>query len=81
MGVQELLNAPFLNGLFSCGFSRGKAAPLRALGRNRGSAPLRTETCDEGVTNGVSKQCFSEWCVQRVVRTHKGRGRQNALKH
>ena len=28
-----------------------------------------------------SKQRFSEWCVQRVVRIHKGRRHQNALKH
>ena len=28
-----------------------------------------------------SKRCFSEWCVQRVVRIRKGRRRQKALKH
>ena len=27
LGIQEPLNAPFLNGLFSSGFSRGKTAP------------------------------------------------------
>ena len=28
-----------------------------------------------------SKRCFSEWCVQRVVRIRKGKRHQNALKH
>ena len=32
MTIQEPLNAPFLNGLFSSGFSRGKTAPQDAFG-------------------------------------------------
>ena len=28
-----------------------------------------------------NKQCFLNWCVQRVVRIRKGRGHQNAWKH
>ena len=28
-----------------------------------------------------SKRCFSDWCVQRVVRIRKGRRHQNALKY
>ena len=32
MSVQEPLNAPFLNGLFSGGFSRGKTAPYDEIG-------------------------------------------------
>ena len=28
-----------------------------------------------------SKWCFSEWCVQRVVRIRNGRRHQNVLKH
>ena len=28
-----------------------------------------------------SKRCFSEWCVQRVVRIRNGRRHQNASKH
>ena len=38
--IQEPLNAPFLNGLFSNGFSTWHNGPLR---RNRGNAPLRVE--------------------------------------
>ena len=36
---------------------------------------------NQGVTNGVFKRCFSEWCVQRAVRIRKGRRHQNVLKH
>ena len=38
-GYQEPLNAPFLSGLFSTGFSRGKTAHQGI----RGNSPLRSE--------------------------------------
>ena len=50
---ESQVNAPFLNGPFSSGFSRGKTAPP---GRNRGNASLRSG-------KGLSKRGMSVGCL------------------
>ena len=66
--IQEPLNAPFLNGLFSSGFSRRKTAPYRTksvkrpikVGKrpiNEGKRPIKAKVL-VGVSVGSLMGCF-----------------------